>query len=50
MDVPPVLMSGDHSAVDRWRTEQAKILTAKKHQLTNHPTSAPPSNGASEGN
>lgn len=50
MDVPPVLMSGDHSAVDRWRTEQATILTAKKHDLTNHPTSAPPSNGASEGN
>jgi tRNA (guanine37-N1)-methyltransferase len=28
--VPDVLMSGDHAAVARWRTEQARILTAQK--------------------
>ena len=37
MDVPPVLMSGDHAAVARWRLEQAQLLTAKKHQLTAGP-------------
>lgn len=43
MDVPPVLMGGDHAAVARWRLEQARLLTAKKHELTTgratgHPT------------
>ncbi|MFM1872995.1 MAG: hypothetical protein RL398_2417 [Planctomycetota bacterium] len=28
--VPDILMSGDHAAVARWRTEQARILTARK--------------------
>jgi tRNA (guanine37-N1)-methyltransferase len=32
MQVPDVLMSGDHAAVARWRTEQARLLTAKKHE------------------
>ncbi len=30
MRVPDILMSGDHAAVARWRTEQARILTARK--------------------
>ncbi|MCA8948999.1 MAG: tRNA (guanosine(37)-N1)-methyltransferase TrmD [Planctomycetes bacterium] len=30
MSVPDVLLSGDHAAVARWRTEQARILTAHK--------------------
>jgi tRNA (guanine37-N1)-methyltransferase len=32
MRVPDILMSGDHAAVARWRTEQARALTARKHQ------------------
>ena len=47
MDVPEVLMSGDHGAVARWRTQQAAILTARKqHGPENDPGSAPPSGGA----
>lgn len=30
MEVPPILLSGDHAKVDVWRLEQAKIRTAKK--------------------
>jgi tRNA (guanine37-N1)-methyltransferase len=37
MRVPDILMSGDHAAVARWRTEQARALTARKHQ--SHPPS-----------
>lgn len=29
MDVPPVLLSGDHARIDAWRREQAIILTAR---------------------
>jgi tRNA (guanine37-N1)-methyltransferase len=29
LDVPPVLMSGDHAAVARWRHEQALRRTAE---------------------
>src|SRR5262249_60000309 len=49
MDVPEVLMSGDHGAVARWRTQQAAILTARKQQNDpQHDPSgrAPPSDGA----
>jgi len=37
MDVPDVLLSGDHAAVARWRLEQSRILTAKKHSDTTSP-------------
>ena len=37
MDVPDVLLSGDHAAVARWRLEQSRILTAKKHTDTTFP-------------
>lgn len=51
MDVPPVLMSGDHAAVDRWRRDQARILTARK--LANEPTTRtrtnPPDSSAATG-
>ncbi len=30
LEVPPVLYSGDHAKVDRWRYEQSLINTAKK--------------------
>jgi len=30
MEVPPVLLSGDHAQVARWRLEQSRILTARK--------------------
>lgn len=30
MEVPPVLFSGDHKKVAKWRREQAEILTGKK--------------------
>lgn len=44
MTVPDVLTSGDHAAVARWRLEQAKLLTAKKHGRTPSPsnTQTPP--------
>jgi tRNA (guanine37-N1)-methyltransferase len=35
MAVPDVLLSGDHKAVARWRTEQAKVLT--QHKLGKRP-------------
>lgn len=34
MAVPPLLFSGDHAAIERWRTEQARVLTANKQQQT----------------
>lgn len=37
MDVPDILLSGDHAAVARWRLEQSRILTAKKLSLTQPP-------------
>ena len=30
MEVPPVLCSGDHAKVDKWRREQAELNTQKK--------------------
>jgi tRNA (guanine37-N1)-methyltransferase len=30
MDVPAVLTSGDHAAVDRWRREQARVRTRER--------------------
>lgn len=44
MDVPDILLSGDHAAVARWRLEQSRILTAKKLSLT-PPTDKPGSTG-----
>jgi tRNA (guanine37-N1)-methyltransferase len=38
--VPDVLMSGDHAAVARWRTEQARILTAQKISTAQQITTA----------
>ena len=37
MDVPDVLLSGDHAAVARWRLEQSRILTARKLSDTTSP-------------
>jgi tRNA (guanine37-N1)-methyltransferase len=28
--VPPILLSGDHAAVDRWRREQSLLRTAQR--------------------
>ena len=38
-EVPPVLLSGDHAAVDRWRLEEAVRVTREKRPdlLTAHP-------------
>ena len=44
MDVPDILLSGDHAALARWRLEQSRILTAKKLSLT-PPTDKPGSTG-----
>ena len=44
MAVPPVLFSGDHTAIERWRTEQARILTANKQQLAKTPGQPPETN------
>jgi len=30
LEVPPVLLSGHHGEVDRWRIEQAKKITAER--------------------
>lgn len=30
LEVPPVLRSGDHAAIERWRTQQAKAVTAAR--------------------
>jgi len=40
VEVPPVLMSGDHAAVDRWRLEQRRERTAKRRPdlLKKNPT------------
>jgi tRNA (guanine37-N1)-methyltransferase len=40
MAVPDILMSGDHAAVARWRTEQARLLTQQK-QLQSTPIPNP---------
>lgn len=41
MTVPDVLLSGDHAAVAKWRSEQAHLLTAKKLALSdNEPSDA----------
>lgn len=40
MDVPEVLLSGDHGQVERWRREQAAVLTA--HKRTREPRTDPP--------
>jgi len=45
MEVPSVLLSGDHSAVDRWRTEQARLLTAHKQQRTSAASRRPERTG-----
>jgi len=40
MDVPEVLLSGDHGAVARWRKQQAEVLTANK--FSNDSNDTPP--------
>jgi tRNA (guanine37-N1)-methyltransferase len=30
LDVPPVLLSGDHGQIARWRAEQARLRTAER--------------------
>jgi tRNA (guanine37-N1)-methyltransferase len=49
MPVPTVLTSGDHAAVARWRTEQARVLTAHKRQLTNGTDPQTASDGGGDG-
>jgi tRNA (guanine37-N1)-methyltransferase len=47
LKVPDVLLSGDHEAVARWRLEQARLLTARKHstETTSRPFPSAPANG-----
>lgn len=40
LDVPPVLLSGDHAAVARWRNEQARHRTAERRPDLAHPAFA----------
>jgi tRNA (guanine37-N1)-methyltransferase len=40
LDVPPVLMSGDHAAVSAWRLEQARRRTAQRRPDLLHPSAA----------
>jgi tRNA (guanine37-N1)-methyltransferase len=30
MKVPPVLLSGNHAAIEKWRREQARARTAQR--------------------
>jgi tRNA (guanine37-N1)-methyltransferase len=40
LDVPPVLLSGDHAAVARWRNDQARHRTAERRPDLAHPALA----------
>ena len=39
LDVPPVLLSGDHGAIDRWRHEQSLRRTAERRPDLLRPSS-----------
>ncbi len=41
MEAPSVLLSGDHAAVDRWRQQQARILTEAKARTSKHGQTGP---------
>ena len=47
LEVPPVLQSGDHARIARWRREQAELRTAalRPDLLADAPASRPPSRG-----
>ena len=50
LDVPPVLLSGDHGAIDRWRHEQSLRRTAERRPDLLRPSSLPrPVRGAARG-
>ena len=40
LDVPPVLLSGDHAAIAAWRSEQARRRTAQRRPDLLHPSVA----------
>jgi tRNA (guanine37-N1)-methyltransferase len=40
LDVPPVLLSGDHAAIAAWRLEQARQRTAQRRPDLLHPSAA----------
>ena len=40
LDVPPVLLSGDHAAIAAWRLEQARLRTAQRRPDLLHPSVA----------
>ena len=40
LDVPPVLLSGDHAAIATWRLEQARRRTAQRRPDLLHPSGA----------
>ena len=40
LDVPPVLLSGDHAAIAAWRLEQARRRTAQRRPDLLHPSAA----------
>jgi tRNA (guanine37-N1)-methyltransferase len=41
-EVPPVLLSGDHAAIERWRRDAARARTARRRPDLLHPTPTPP--------
>jgi len=45
LDVPPVLLSGNHAAIARWRTDEAVRRTAERRPDLRHPASVAPSGG-----
>jgi tRNA (guanine37-N1)-methyltransferase len=38
LDVPPILLSGDHGAVERWRAERRQAVTRRKRPDLIEPT------------
>lgn len=40
LDVPPVLLSGDHARISRWRHEQAVVRTASRRPDLLHPSTS----------
>ncbi len=41
LDVPPVLLSGDHAAIAAWRLDEARRRTAQRRPDLLHPSAAP---------
>ena len=48
LEVPEVLRSGDHAAIERWRTEQARVVTAARRPDLQSASRSRPGSGEKE--